>query len=75
MTRITLLLVCILAGLSSCVTNKKVVFLQKDDVNKKDLPKDSVLREYNLPSFDYKIQTNDLLGIRFQSLTPEEFDF
>src|SRR5690606_255673 len=75
MTRITLLLVCILAGLSSCVTNKKVVFLQKDDVNKKDLQKDSVLREYNLPSFDYKIQPNDLLGIRFQSLTPDEYDF
>lgn len=75
MTRLTLLFVCVLGGLTSCVTNKKMVFLQKDDVNKKDLPKDTVMREYDLPSFDYKIQPNDLLGIRFQSLTPEEYDF
>ena len=75
MTRILLLLLSVLVGLSSCVTNKKVVFLQKDDVNEKDLVKDSILREYNLPSFDYKIQPNDLLGVRFQSLTPDEYDF
>lgn len=73
--RSRLLFVCVLAGLSACVTNKKAVFLQKGDVNKKDLPKDSVVREYDLPSFDYKIQPNDLLGVRFQSLTPEEYDF
>jgi polysaccharide export outer membrane protein len=75
MMRSILFFVCVLALLSSCVTNKKAVFLQKDDVNKKDLPKDTIMREYDLPSFDYKIQPNDLLGIRFQSLTPEEFDF
>ena len=75
MARYLLLLVSVLVGLSSCVTNKKVVFLQKDDVNKKDLPIDSVMREYELPSFDYKIQPNDILGLRFQSLTPDEFDF
>jgi polysaccharide export outer membrane protein len=61
--------------LGSCVTNKKVVFMQKDDVNVKDLAKDSVMREYDLPSFDYKIQPNDILGVRFESLTPQEFDF
>jgi hypothetical protein len=32
--------------LSSCVTNKKYTLLQKDDVNVKDLPKDSVVRSY-----------------------------
>jgi polysaccharide export outer membrane protein len=61
--------------LSSCVTNKKFVYLQKDDVNKKDLPKDTVLRTYVQEPFNYKIQSNDALYIRFESLTPEEFDF
>jgi polysaccharide export outer membrane protein len=74
MRHIVLLAFAILL-LSSCVTNKKVVFMQKDDVNVKDLPKDSIMREYDLPSFDYKIQPNDILGVRFESLTPNEFDF
>lgn len=75
MTRFALLFVCVLVGLSSCVTNKKVVFLQKGEVNKKNLPKDSIMREYELPTFDYKIQPNDILSVRFESLTPEEYDF
>jgi polysaccharide export outer membrane protein len=75
MMRYIVLLAFGILFLGSCVTNKKITFMQKDDVNKKDLPKDSVLREYELPSFDYKIQPNDIIGVRFQSLTPEEFDF
>jgi polysaccharide export outer membrane protein len=65
----------LLLALCSCVTNKKYVYLQKDDVNVKGLPKDSVMREYDLREFDYRIQPNDLISVRFQSLTPEEFDF
>ncbi|HEY3405868.1 MAG TPA: polysaccharide biosynthesis/export family protein [Ohtaekwangia sp.] len=63
--------------LSSCVTNKKFVYLQKDDVNpkKNELPKDSIVRDYAVQPFDYKIQTNDILSVRFESLTAEEFDF
>ncbi len=60
---------------SSCVTNKKYVYLQKEDVNKKDLPLDTVLRAYQPIAFDYRIQPQDLLSIRFESLTPKEFDF
>jgi polysaccharide export outer membrane protein len=33
------------------------------------------MREYDLREFDYRIQPNDLISVRFQSLTPEEFDF
>jgi len=61
--------------LGSCVSNKKYVLLQKDDVGKKDLPKDSAVRNYNIVPFEYKIQPNDILSIRFTSLTSEEFDF
>jgi len=60
--------------LSSCVTNKKYVYLQKDDVNDKDLPKDTIVRSYDLQQFEYKIQPEDNISVRFESLTPEEYD-
>lgn len=50
--------------------------MQKQDVNPKGhLPKDSVVRIYALDTFQYKVQPNDVLFIRFQSLTNKEFDF
>jgi polysaccharide export outer membrane protein len=60
---------------SSCVTNKKYQYLQKDDVNKKTTVKDSVLRTYDLQIKEYKIQPLDILSIRLESLTEDEFDF
>jgi polysaccharide biosynthesis/export protein len=60
---------------SSCVTNKKFVLLQKDDVNQKDLPLDSTIRTYSPIKFDYKLQPEDIVSVRFESLTPNEFDF
>lgn len=65
----------VLVFLSSCVENRKVLFLQKGEVNKKGMPTDTVLRSYNLVDYQYKIQPQDILYIRFQSLTAEEFDF
>lgn len=59
---------------SSCVTNKKYVYLQKDDVNDKDLPKDTIVRTYDLQNYEYKIQPEDNISVRFESLTPEEYD-
>ncbi len=77
MTRILWLVACATIFLSSCVTNKKFVYLQKGDVNPKEseLPKDSVVREYDLLAFDYKVQPNDILSVRFESLTRKEYDF
>lgn len=60
---------------ASCVPNKKIVLLQKDDVNAKGLLKDTVVRTYAVDTFNYKIQPNDLIHVRFHSLTPNEFDF
>lgn len=56
------------------MTNKKYVYLQKDDVNVKDLPKDSLVRTYNLPDYEYRIQPEDIISVRFESLTPREYD-
>jgi polysaccharide export outer membrane protein len=61
--------------LASCVPNRRVTLLQKDDLNVKNLPIDSTVRTYKLDSFRYKIQTNDILSVRFESLTPKEYDF
>lgn len=49
--------------------------MQKDDVSKKGIIRDSVVRNYRTVDFDYRLQPNDLLSIRFVSLTPEEYDF
>jgi polysaccharide export outer membrane protein len=60
---------------SSCVSNKKFTYMQKGDVNRKDLPKDSVVRSYSVELFDYRIQPQDIVSVRFESLTPKEYDF
>jgi polysaccharide export outer membrane protein len=62
--------------LSSCVPNKKYLYMQKNDFPAKQPANDSVIaRNYTLKKFDYKLQTNDIVSIRYQSLTTKEFDF
>lgn len=61
--------------LSACVPNRKTQLMQKNDVNAKDLPKDTVLRAYQPDTFDYRIQPNDVLYVRFESLTDEKYNF
>ena len=61
--------------LASCVPNRKYIYLQKNDVNERHLPKDTVVRSYQPEPFDYKIQPQDILSVRFESLSPREYDF
>ena len=63
--------------LASCVPNRKVLFLQKDDVNKQGLPTDTVQRVHSMIINEYKIQPLDLLSINFETLSDEtdQFDF
>jgi len=70
-----LFLICLALILAGCVTNKKFVLLQNNDVKAKGLPTDSIVREYVAKKFEYKIQKNDLISVRFESVTPKEFDF
>lgn len=77
-TLVRLLILIVVVVLSnSCVVNRKYQYLQKDDVNVKTdaIQKDTVLRSYDLSNFEYKLQPEDILSIRFYSLTPEEYDF
>lgn len=68
-------LILVGVAVSSCVTNKKYVYLQKDDVNTKGMPLDTVLRSYDQVGFEYQIQYEDIISVRFESLSPEEYDF
>ena len=75
MLRTLFWLVALVAIFSSCVPNKQYVLLQKDDLNKKDLPTDTVQRTYQLQLSNYKIQPQDQLSINIVTLTPDEYNF
>ncbi len=66
------LIVCLM--LSSCVYNKKITYLQKNDLGKRNITRDSITRRYSIEPFNYRIQSNDILSIRFLSRTSKEFD-
>lgn len=59
--------------LSACVSNKQVLLLQHEAEG--NSIKDSTLRTYPLEQFSYKIQPQDILSVRFESLTPDEYNF
>lgn len=78
MTRIWLYLGALLFVFGACVPNRKIVYLQKDDLKKrKEIPRDTILRSYNLDIKEYRIQPLDLLNINFETLSEENdaFDF
>jgi len=64
----------IAVALSSCVLNKKYLYLQKNDLRKNRHPIDTAVRDYTIEPFIYKIQTNDILSVRYSSLTEEEYN-
>jgi polysaccharide biosynthesis/export protein len=49
--------------------------MQKGDLKAKNLPLDTVVREYTLNIKEYRIQPLDLLFIRIESLTEQDYDF
>lgn len=63
---------------SSCVPNRKLVYLQKDDLkNRKEILKDTILRTHPLSIQEYRIQPLDVLSVTFETLSEEgnAFDF
>lgn len=76
MTRIWLILGALVLLLGACVPNRKIVYLQKDDLKKgEETPRDTILRTHSMQIQEYRIQPLDILNIQFESLTGEEFDF
>jgi polysaccharide biosynthesis/export protein len=75
MSKTLLFFACSLLFFASCVSNKKYVYLQKNDVNIDGLLKDSVVRTYALDQYDYRIQPDDIISVQFESLTPKDMDF
>src|SRR5688572_24901001 len=78
MRNVILACVALVLVLSSCVPNKKIVYLQKDDLkDREEIPKDTILREHNLAVREYRIQPLDVLNINFETLSNENdaFDF
>ena len=59
----------------SCVSNKKISFLQFGDELKEDnMPTDSILRSYENEEMRYMLQPNDVLNIKIATETPEEYN-
>ena len=74
MRKLSLLFFILLLG--SCISNKKTQYLQYDDVNVKEgeIAVDSIVRNYKVNLYDYRIQPNDVLSVEVESLTKEEYD-
>lgn len=70
-----LLFLALILVFFSCVPNRKIIYLQKKKGGEtKNQPHDSVVRSYKLGDFDYRLQMNDIILVRYQSLTEEDFD-
>lgn len=59
----------------SCVSNKKILYLQEETDLYGPAPKDSVLRSYEIKPYEYHLQHEDVLSIQISTLTPKEYDF
>ncbi len=70
--------VFVLIGIiSSCVPNKKLVYLQNGNELKmyEDTKVDTILRTYPIKVSEYKIQPLDILLIKYESLTSQDSVF
>lgn len=73
--RLALTALFFLLLVSACVPIRNLVPLQSDDVNRKDLPKDTVVRTRPLSLKEYRIQPQDQLSIVVETLTPDDYNF
>jgi len=60
---------------SSCVQNKQILYLQSEDELDTDFPTDTVLRTYTYHFEEYRIQKEDVLHIKFESVSSNDFNF
>ncbi len=60
--------------LMSCVSNKKLVYLQNDDF-KGDLTYYEIVNEHKPIYEEYRLKGNDVVALKIASVTPSEFNF
>jgi len=74
-----LLFLCIVSGMiaSSCVPNKRLVYLQKPPEPKHGEVSnaDTSSRKYQTHYSQYRLKPLDIISIRIASITPSEYDF
>ncbi|MBX2916347.1 MAG: polysaccharide biosynthesis/export family protein [Cyclobacteriaceae bacterium] len=68
-------LVCFAFLFSSCVTNRKIQYFQNGQTEMDMNPLDSVLRKYKTEAFQYLIQPQDAIFVKFESKSNQDFDF
>ena len=72
------LLVCNVLIFSSCVPNKRIVYLQRDKEPKRGAVSNtdtSFYRNYTTYFSDYVFKPRDIISLNIASITPQEFDF
>lgn len=60
---------------SSCIPNKKVVYLQSDMELKQNLPTDSLSLQFSTSNYEYKLQAGDVVSVKVSSLTNPQYSF
>jgi polysaccharide biosynthesis/export protein len=75
MNRIFAILLIITGLAFSCVSVKKLNYLQDEQAYRADYATDSVLASYRLQIRKYALKPEDIISLRIGSLTPREYDF
>lgn len=75
MNRIFSILLIITGLAFSCVSVKKLNYLQDQQAYRADYATDSVLASYRLQVRKYVLKPEDVISLRIGSLTPREYDF
>lgn len=65
----------LLYGISGCVTNKQLTYLQYENDLKDTNPTDTIVRQYSLKKTVYTLRPNDIISIRVASVTDDKFNF
>jgi polysaccharide biosynthesis/export protein len=73
---IVVLLAAVIIFLPSCVSNKRIAYLQyKNEFREpSSIVKDSLIRKYQTGRFAYLLQEGDLLDIKISTMTPAAFN-
>lgn len=75
MNRIFSILLIITGLAVSCVSVKKLNYLQDEQAYRADYATDSVLASYHMQLRKYVLKPEDIISLRIGSLTPREYDF